>query len=234
MEEVSGGRMHFMFNRVGGLRDDLPAGWTGRARAAVAEVRGRLRQIHDLILGNEIFRARTVGVGVVSPEVVRQYGVSGPVARASGVDFDLRRDEPYLAYGELFAPGGPGRVVTQDRRATATRASAASTSRSRCRSTWPTPASTGSTRCRPARSTSACRRCSRCPRARRTSWTENPLGLNGYYLVSKGEKTPYRLKLRSASFNNVQMLSEVLPGHLVADMVAILGSTFFVVGDVDK
>jgi NADH-quinone oxidoreductase subunit D len=65
-------------------------------------------------------------------------------------------------------------------------------------------------------------------------WTENPLGLNGYYLVSKGDKTPYRLKLRSASYNNVQILSEVLPGHLVADMVAILGSTFFVVGDVDK
>ena len=65
-------------------------------------------------------------------------------------------------------------------------------------------------------------------------WTENPLGLNGYYLVSRGEKTPYRLKLRSASFNNVQMLSELLPGNLVADMIAILGSTFFVVGDVDK
>ncbi|HWO51369.1 MAG TPA: NADH-quinone oxidoreductase subunit D, partial [Ornithinibacter sp.] len=65
-------------------------------------------------------------------------------------------------------------------------------------------------------------------------WTENPLGLNGYYLVSRGEKTPWRLKLRSASFNNVQVLTELLPGTLVADMVAILGSMFFVVGDVDK
>ena len=66
------------------------------------------------------------------------------------------------------------------------------------------------------------------------AWTENPLGLNGYYLVSKGEKTPYRLKLRSASFNNIQALTELLPGTLVADMVAILGSFFFVVGDIDK
>ncbi|MGB3827158.1 MAG: NADH-quinone oxidoreductase subunit D, partial [Ornithinimicrobium sp.] len=64
--------------------------------------------------------------------------------------------------------------------------------------------------------------------------TENPLGFNGYYLGSRGEKVPWRLKLRSASFNNVQVLSELLPGTLVADMVAILGSTFFVVGDVDK
>ena len=64
--------------------------------------------------------------------------------------------------------------------------------------------------------------------------TENPLGLNGYHLVSRGEKTPWRLKLRSASFNNVSVLSELLPGHLVADLVAVLGSMFFVVGDVDK
>ena len=66
------------------------------------------------------------------------------------------------------------------------------------------------------------------------AWTENPLGLNGYYLVSRGDKVPWRLKLRSASFNNVQVLSRLLPGCLVADLVAVLGSTFFVVGDVDK
>lgn len=66
------------------------------------------------------------------------------------------------------------------------------------------------------------------------AWTENPLGLNGYYLVSKGEKTPYRLKLRSASYNNISVLGELLPGTLVADMVAILGSFFFIVGDIDK
>ena len=72
------------------------------------------------------------------------------------------------------------------------------------------------------------------PEGDRYTATENPLGLNGYYLVSRGEKTPWRLKLRSASFNNVSVLSELLPGHLVADLVAVLGSMFFVVGDVDK
>jgi NADH-quinone oxidoreductase subunit D len=233
MEEVSGGRMHFMFNRVGGLRDDLPAGWTGRARGAVAEVRGRLRQIHDLILGNEIFRARTVGVGVVKPEVIRQYGVSGPVARASGVDFDLRRDEPYLAYGELFAAGGPGRVVTRSEGDCYARFSClyeqvevslqlADACLDQLESLPVGPVNVRLPKVLKA------------PEGQAYVWTENPLGLNGYYLVSKGDKTPYRLKLRSASYNNVQMLGEVLPGHLVADMVAILGSTFFVVGDVDK
>ena len=66
------------------------------------------------------------------------------------------------------------------------------------------------------------------------AWTENPLGVNGYFLVSRGEKTPWRMKLRTASFNNVQVLSELLPGCLIADMVSILGSMFFVVGDIDK
>ncbi|HET9380175.1 MAG TPA: NADH-quinone oxidoreductase subunit D, partial [Streptomyces sp.] len=101
MEEVSGGRMHYMFNRVGGLKEDLPAGWAARARAAVAAVRSRMGRFDDLVLGNEIFRGRTRGVGVLPPRAVHSYGVSGPIARASGVDADLRRDEPYLAYGEL-------------------------------------------------------------------------------------------------------------------------------------
>nr|MBA3310846.1 NADH-quinone oxidoreductase subunit D [Nocardioidaceae bacterium] len=65
-------------------------------------------------------------------------------------------------------------------------------------------------------------------------WTENPLGINGYYLVSRGEKTPWRLKLRSASFNNISVLPTMLDGCVVADMIAILGSMFFVVGDIDK
>ena len=65
-------------------------------------------------------------------------------------------------------------------------------------------------------------------------WTENPLGLNGYYLVSRGEKTPWRLKLRTASFNNIAVLPEIVDGCVVADLVAILGSMFFVVGDIDK
>jgi NADH-quinone oxidoreductase subunit D len=72
------------------------------------------------------------------------------------------------------------------------------------------------------------------PEGHTYAWTENPLGINGYYLVSRGEKTPWRLKLRSASFNNIQVLTRILPGCLIADLVAVLGSTFFVVGDIDK
>ena len=99
MEEVSGGRMHYMFNRVGGLKEEVPAGLdrAGPGRRS-ATVRRRLPDLDDLILRNEIFLARTVGVGVLTRGQAAAYGVSGPVARACGLDMDLRRDEPYLAY----------------------------------------------------------------------------------------------------------------------------------------
>ena len=72
------------------------------------------------------------------------------------------------------------------------------------------------------------------PEGHTYAWTENPLGINGYYLVSRGEKTPWRLKLRTASYANVQALTTLLPGCLVPDLIAVLGSMFFVVGDIDK
>jgi NADH-quinone oxidoreductase subunit D len=233
MEEVSGGRVHYMFNRVGGLKEDLPAGWLGRVSSTVTGVRRRLKDLEALVVGNEILRARTRGVGVLSRETAMAYGVSGPIARASGLDMDLRRDEPYLAYGELFGPGGPGRVVTRTEGDCLARFEClleqvhvsldlveASASRLAALPSGPINVRLP--------------KVLRVPEGHAYTWTENPLGLNGYYLVSRGDKTPWRLKLRSASFNNVQVLSELLPGCLISDMVAVLGSTFFVVGDVDK
>jgi NADH-quinone oxidoreductase subunit D len=228
MEEVSGGRMHYMFNRVGGLKEELPAGWTGRARRAVDDVRRRLPDIENLVVGNEIFRARTRGVGILSQELVHSFGASGPIARASGVNFDLRRDEPYLAYGELDVP-----VVTRTDGDCLARfeclleqayvsLNLADACLDRLATLPPGPINT------------RLPKVLKVPEGATYAWTENPLGINGYYLVSRGEKTPWRLKLRSASFNNIQVLAELLPGTLVADMVAILGSLFFVVGDIDK
>src|SRR5512139_4136805 len=85
MEESSGGRMHYMFNRVGGLKEELPAGLTGRVRQAIGDVRRRLPDLYKLIRRNEIFMARTVGVGVLSASDAAAFGASGPVARASGL-----------------------------------------------------------------------------------------------------------------------------------------------------
>src|SRR5919201_5966154 len=104
LEEATGGRMHYMFNRVGGVKEEVPAGWTRRARQAVATVRKRLPDLDRVIRNNDIFLARTVGVGVLTAAQAAAYGASGPVARAAGLDIDLRRDEPYLAYGDLSVP----------------------------------------------------------------------------------------------------------------------------------
>ncbi|MCW2506257.1 MAG: NADH-quinone oxidoreductase subunit NuoD [Actinomycetia bacterium] len=229
LEEASGGRMHYMFNRVGGIKEDVPAGWTGRVRQAVADVRRRMPDLDGLIRDNEIFLARTVGVGVLDPATAAAYGVSGPVARASGLNIDLRRDEPYLAYGEL---GETLRIVTRTAGDCHARFEVlldqvyasldlADACLNRLASV------TGPVNVRLPKVVKA-------PEGHTYAWTENPLGVNGYYLVSRGEKTPWRMKLRTASYANVQALVTLLPGTILPDLVAILGSMFFVVGDVDK
>lgn len=228
LEEVSGGRMHYMFNRVGGLKEELPAGWLERTGQAVAAVRRGMADVEKIIRGNEIFHARTRGIGVLTVEQAMQYGVSGPIARASGLDFDLRRDEPYLAYGELDVP-----VVTRGAGDCLARFEClldqvyvsldlADACLRRLAELPPGPINVKMPKVLKA------------PAGHTYAWTENPLGINGYYLVSRGEKTPWRMKLRSASFNNVQVLPELMRGSLLADMIAILGSMFFVVGDIDK
>ena len=230
MEEISGGRMHYMFNRVGGLKEELPAGWLARVGAAAAQVRGDLPRIGAIVQGSERFRGRTRDVGVLTGEQVRQFGVSGPAARASGVDFDLRRDEPYLAYAEL---AGTLRVVTRGAGDCLARFEClldqiavsldlVDACASRLASLPPGPLS------------ARIPKVLKIPEGHAYAWTEGPLGLNGYYLVSRGGKTPWRLKVRSASFSNVQVLGELLPGHRVADLTPILGSMFFVVGDMDR
>jgi NADH-quinone oxidoreductase subunit D len=227
MEEASGGRMHYMFNRVGGLKEEVPAGWTDRARRAVDDVRHRMPDLEALIRGDETFLARTVGVGVLAADVAAAYGASGPVGRASGLDFDLRRDEPYLAYGELSVP-----VVTRTAGDCHARFDvlldqvyASLDLAAQCLTRVDRIAGPVNVRLP---------KVVRAPEGHTYAWTENPLGVSGYYLVSRGEKTPWRMKLRTPSFAHVQLLSTLLVGARVADLVPILGSMFFVVGDIDK
>jgi NADH-quinone oxidoreductase subunit D len=227
LEEATGGRMHYMFNRIGGIKEEMPAGWTKRARQAIATVRRRLPDLDNVIRRNDIFLARTVGVGVLTAAQAAAFGASGPVARASGLDFDLRRDEPYLAYDQLRVP-----VVTKSTGDCHARfevlldqAYVSLDLASECLDRVDQIA--GPVNVRLPKVVKA-------PEGHTYAWTENPLGVNGYYLVSRGEKTPWRLKLRTASYANVQALATLIPGCLVPDLIAILGSMFFVVGDIDK
>jgi NADH-quinone oxidoreductase subunit D len=229
MEEISGGRMHYMLNRVGGLKEEIPAGWLDRACRTIDDVRAALPVIGAPV-AHDRFRTRTGGVGVLTPTQVRQYGVSGPAARACGVDFDLRRDEPYLAYGEL---AGVLRVPT--------RTAGDCLARFECLRDQLAVSLDLAQECAVQLSrlpqgplSARLPKVFKVPEGHAYAWTEGPLGLSGYYLVSRGGKTPWRLKLRSASFSNMAVLPEVLPGHRVADLAAILGSLFFIVGDMDR
>ena len=218
MEEASGGRIHFMFNRIGGVREDVPRGWTERVATALSTV--------DIdTVGEFAVCERLAGVGVLSKESALALGVTGPVGRASGVDFDLRRDDPLPGYREL--PVDP--VVRTEGDALA---------RVRCL--------VGEAR----QSTRLARQCLerlpsgpvnlrlpktvKAPEGSVYTWVEAPLGTSGVYLASRGEKTPWRLKLRTPSFNNIQALSALLPGTRVAELPDVLGSFAVVVGDIDK
>lgn len=222
LEEATGGRMHYMANRVGGLLQDVPAGWTGRVRAAVDAVRRVLPAVAST-LGSSL--GPTAGVGVLAASDVLSYGVTGPVARASGVDVDLRRDDPYLMYDALDVPvvtGVDGDVLTRFRCLLDQVAVSLDLSDT-CLDRLPP----GAVDVRLPKSV-------RAPEGATYCWTENPLGAMGYYLVSRGATTPWRLAMRTASFNNISVLPVMLPGVRLADLPIVLASMFFVIGDVDK
>jgi NADH-quinone oxidoreductase subunit D len=231
MEEVSGGRVHFMFNQVGGLKADLPESWTNRARSAVAEVRRAVADELAPMLSAESFQLSARGVAVLTANDATAYGVSGPIARASGLDLDLRRDDPYLAYPLI--PPATMRIVTRN--------DGDALARYECL-VEQTEVSLGLAElCLDAVASLPdgpvnvrLPNVVRTPHGETYAWTENPLGINGYYLVSRGDRTPWRLKLRSASFNNVQALSAALPGTHLRDLTVALASFFYVVGDIDK
>src|SRR5262249_13395784 len=185
MEEISGGRMHYMFNRVGGLKEEIPAGWLDRACRAIDDVGAVVPGI-GAPLGHERFRTHTRGVGVLTPAQVRQYGVSGPAARACGVDFDLRRDEPYLAYGEL---AGVLRVPTGT--------AGDCLARFECLRDQLAVSLDLAQECAVRLSrlpqgplSARLPKVFKVPEGHAYAWTEGPLGLSGYYLVSRGGKTP--------------------------------------------
>ncbi|MGH7425711.1 MAG: NADH-quinone oxidoreductase subunit D, partial [Candidatus Methylomirabilales bacterium] len=191
-------------------------------------IRQLLRYIPDydnLLLGNEIFKQRTVGIGVLPPDVALDYGVSGPILRASGVPYDVRRADPYLIYDEFSFDIPIGRtgdsfdrfwVLIQEMRESARIVEQALDG-------LPPGSHLGQVP----------RRLS-LPKGEIYSRAENPLGELGYYLVSDGGDRPYRMKIRTPSFSNVSVVPHLLRGAYVPDMIAVLGSMFFVVGDIDR
>ncbi len=238
LESVTGGRFHPNFNRVGGVKpaygsgsstrkliQDLPAGFLDSTRTAVIRVREAVDQIEDLVAGNEIILARTKGIGVLPPEVAAAYGVSGPNLRASGVRFDLRKVEHYLPYDRFdfeVPVGANGDCwdrwwvrLTEIRQSVRIIEQAIDSIPS-----GPIQAKVP--------------KVIKIPKGETYVRAENPKGEMGYYVVSDGGSVPYRLKIRSASFSNISILPWILEGVLIPDIIAIMGSLDFVLGDVDR
>jgi NADH-quinone oxidoreductase subunit D len=226
MESATGARMHHSYARVGGLKDDLPRGFLRQAAETLSWVRRKLVDFENLIMGNEIILARTKGIGVLPPDVATAYGCSGPILQASGVPMDPRKDEPYEKYGEVEfdVPVGTNGDCFDRLWVLVQRMWQSCRIIEQCLDRLPPG---------PFVSPKLPKKI-KVPPGEIYQRTENPLGLMGYYVVGDDNEYPYRLKMRTASFSNVSMIPALLPGTLVPDLIAILGSVFFVVGDVDR
>jgi NADH-quinone oxidoreductase subunit D len=226
IESVTGGRFHPNFDRIGGLKDDLPKGWIADTKAAMAKMRDFCDEMDDLVTGNEIFQARTRGVGVIPADVAQQFGLSGANLRASGVDWDLRRDLPVgLAWDQAdwkvhTHPDGDSFARFWVRIQEVRESTKIVDQLLDGLPSGPIMAKVP--------------RIIKVPEGEAWVATENPLGEMGYYVVSKGDLGPFRVKIRTASFNNVSVVPWVCRGVYVPDVVTILASLYFILGDIDR
>lgn len=226
IEAATGGRFHPNFDRIGGLKDDLPAGFIDETRVVMKKLRTFCDQIEDLLFGNEIFQSRTRGIGVIPKDVALQYGLSGANLRASGVDWDLRRDQDIpMAWNKTDF-----KVITHPD----------GDSFARCwvrlqevrESTKIVDQLLDTIPAGPVMAKVP--KIIKVPEGEAWVSTENPLGEMGYYVVSQGDQGPFRVKIRSASFNNISIVPWLLKGVYVPDIITILASLYFILGDIDR
>jgi NADH-quinone oxidoreductase subunit D len=226
IEAATGGRFHPNYDRIGGLKEDLPKGWVEDTKATMARIRDYCDELEDLLMGNPIFETRTRGIGVIPAAVGLEYGLSGANIRGSGVDWDLRRDAPSpLAWKDLdwkvwTHPDGDSFSRFWVRLQETREATKMVDQMLDGLPSGPIQAKVP--------------RIIKVPAGEAWVHTENPLGEMGYYVVSKGGLGPFRCKIRSASFNNVSILPWLLKGVYVPDIVTILASIYFILGDIDR
>ncbi|MDP2328023.1 MAG: NADH-quinone oxidoreductase subunit D [Dehalococcoidia bacterium] len=226
-EEISGDRMMYAYFRPGGLAWDVTTNFKARVREVLKSITQGIKDFDGLFTENEIFVARTKGVGYISAEDAIDYGMSGPSLRASGVPMDVRKDEPYLKYSEIdfkVITGEHGDVFD----------------RYHCRLQELRESVKIIEQCLAKMPDTGPIMPEKMPRMLRTPpgevylRTEAPRGEYGVYLVSNGGNRPYRLKVRSACLSNLQALKQMSVGQYVADAILVLGSIDIVLSEVDR
>ena len=230
-EMTCGARLLYNYMWVGGVSHDIPPGFVDRTRAFLDGFGDKIAEYNDLLSNNKIFIERTADVGVLPAETAYSYNVTGPNLRGSGVDWDLRRDEPYSIYDrfEFDVPYGTGEMGTVgdcwDRYIVRIREM---TESSRIVQQALDQLPEGDVH-------QAVPKNVRTPKeAEAYTRTETPRGELGVYVISDGKNIPYRVKVKSPCFTAMSAFREMSKGAFVADIVAIVGSLDIVLGEIDR
>jgi len=226
-EALTGARMMCNYMRFGGCRVDLPAGWLDQARKVVQAFPKFLDEFEQLLLSNEILMERTQGVGVLSKELAINSAISGPMARASGVNYDLRKVDRYGIYDRFsfrVPLGAHGDVYDRYMIRVLEMRESVKILEQAMRDIPAGPIVDPKTKIRGFR-----------PKPGEAyGRIEAPKGELGFYLISDGSPNPYRYRVRPPSLINLTVLEDMCLGHNVADIVIILGSIDIVLGEVDR
>jgi NADH-quinone oxidoreductase subunit D len=249
-EALTGARFTTSYTRIGGLARDLPAGWIEQCRRFCDEVAVNFDETEKLLTRNRIFVDRTKEIGVLPKDVAIDYGMTGPNLRGSGMEYDLRKAHPYLVYDQLQFDVPVGSVGDCYDRYLVRMEEMRQSVRilKQCLSKLPDgPVSIpdGKTILPPKDKVLTrmeelihhfilVTQGVNAPPGEIYFGAENPKGELGFYINSKGGGTPHRLKIRAPSFVNLSVLPRLLPGHMMSDAVAILGSIDFVMGECDR
>ena len=250
VEAICGGRMHPEWFRIGGVAQDLPEGWDKLVREFLDYLPPRLAEYDDLVMRNAIFKARTQGIGRYSTAEAIDWGVTGPGLRATGFEWDFRKQRPYSGYDQFefdipIAMHGDcydRAVVRVEEMRQSLRII------EQCLKHMPEgpykaehPLTTPPIKERTMHDIETLIAHFLCvswgpviPAGEAFVGIEATKGNNGYYLVSDGTPWPYRVRIRTPSFPHMQMVPLISRGLLLADLLAILGSVDFVLADVDR
>ncbi len=256
-EAASGARLTNSYTRIGGLMRDVPPNWVDMIRVFLKEFAVALDEANTLLTRNRIWVDRLRDLGIVSKEMAIDYALSGPNLRGSGVEFDLRKNQPYLCYKDLdfdIAVGSTGdcydrylvrmeemkqsmRILEQCCNKIpggAENKSHEPVSVQDGKITLPSKQKVLTSMEELIHQFMLVTEGINCPPGETYFGHENPKGELGFYINSKGGGTPNRLKIRAPSFINLSILGELLPGCMISDVPVVLGSLDFVMGESDR
>lgn len=226
MDAVTGSRLTYCHARFGGVSNDAPDDFADRCRAVIARIRSRFPDYEQLVTENVIFINRTRDIGIIDEETALAYGVTGPNLRAAGVAYDVRRAEPYSLYPELEfeIPTGTRGDILDRYRVRLAEMEQSFRIVEQCLDRLEEG---------PVQPRRLIRRI-KPPEGDFYYATESARGHLGFYIQSDGSEIPYRIKIRTPSFANLSSMKAVMPGSMVADVIAILGSIDIVLPEIDR